>query len=72
MRYDLPELDETRGLHALLKNTKFAFFRRFWSERLVDIALGRVTYFEALFLAPPRCQLVEQICASIVHFLLKA
>ena len=51
------ESDETSGFHAQLKSTKFAFFRRFWSEGRVDIALGRVTDFEALFLTPPRCQL---------------
>ena len=56
MRYDLRESDETRGLHAQLKSTKFAFFRRFCSEGREDNALGRVTYFEALFLAPPRCK----------------
>ena len=56
MRYDLHESDETSGLHVPLKSTKFAFFRRFWSEGQVDIALGRVTYFEALFLVPPHCQ----------------
>ena len=54
MRYDLRESNETSGLHAWLKSIKFAFFRRFWSEGRVDIARGRVTYFEALFLAPPR------------------
>ena len=53
MRYDLRESNETSGLHAWLKSTKFVFFRRFWSEGRVDIALGRVTYFKALFLAPP-------------------
>jgi len=52
MRYDLGESDETSGLHAWLKSTKFAFFRRFWSEGRVD----RVTCFEAFFLASPRCQ----------------
>ena len=56
MRYDLRESDETSGLHAQVKSTKFAFFRPFWSEGRVDIALGRVTCFEALFLAPPCCQ----------------
>ena len=50
MRYDLRESNETSGLHAWLKSTKFAFFRRFWSGGRVDIALGRVAYFEALFL----------------------
>ena len=50
MSYDLRESNETSGLHAWLKSTKFAFFRRFWSGGRVDIALGRVTYFEALFL----------------------
>ena len=55
MRYGLRESNKTSGLHAWLKSIKFAFFRRFWSEGRVDIALGRVTYFEALFLAPPRC-----------------
>ena len=50
MRYDLGESDETSGLHAWLKSTKFDFFRRFWSEDRVD----RVTYFEAFFLASPR------------------
>ena len=53
MRYDLRESDETNG-HAWLKSTKFVFFRRFWSEGRVDIALGRMTYFEAFFFAPPR------------------
>ena len=55
MNYDLRESNETNGLHAWLKSTKFAFFRRFWSEGRVDIALSLVTYFEALFLVPPRC-----------------
>ena len=55
MRYDLRESNETSGLHAWLKSTKFAFFRRFFSEGRVGIALARVTYFEALFLAPPHC-----------------
>ena len=55
MRCDLRESNETSGLHAWLKSIKFAFFRRFWSEGRVDIALDRVTYFEALFLAPPPC-----------------
>ena len=41
---------KTSGLHAWLNSIKFAFFRRFWSGGRVDIALGRVTYFEALFL----------------------
>ena len=50
MSYDLRESNETSGLHAWLKSTKFAFYRRFWSGGRVDIALGRVTYFEALFL----------------------
>ena len=50
MSYDLRESNETSGLHAWLKSTKFAFFRRFWSGGRVNIALGRVTYFEALFL----------------------
>ena len=27
MRYDLRESNETSGLHAWLKSTKFAFFR---------------------------------------------
>ena len=55
MNYDLRESNETNGLHAWLKSTKFAFFRRIWSEGRVDIALSLVTYFEALFLVPPRC-----------------
>ena len=55
MRYDLRESNETSGLHPWLKSIKFAFFGRFWSEGRVDIARGRVTYFEALLLAPPRC-----------------
>ena len=38
MRYDLRELDETSGLHTRLEGSKFAFFRRFWSEGRVDIA----------------------------------
>ena len=56
MRYDLRESDETSGPHAQLNSAKFAFFRRFCSEGREDNALGRVTYFEALFLAPPRCK----------------
>ena len=50
MSYDLRESNETSGLHAWLKSTKLTFFRRFWSGGRVDIALSRVTYFEALFL----------------------
>ena len=61
MRYDLRESNETSGLHAWLKSTKFAFFRRFWSEGRVDIAWGRVTYFEALLLAPPRCDCQSRV-----------
>ena len=50
MSYDLRESNETSRLHAWLKSTKLTFFRRFWSGGRVDIALSRVTYFEALFL----------------------
>ena len=41
MRYDLGESDETSGLHAWLKSTKFDFFRRFWSEGRVErVSMG--------------------------------
>ena len=65
MSYDLRESNETSGLHAWLKSTKFAFFRRFWSGGRVNIALGRVTYFEALFLTmADKCWAVKRALRS--------
>ena len=54
MRYDLRESDETSGLHAWLKSTKFVFLSPILVRRPSRYSLGRVTYFEAFFFAPPR------------------
>lgn len=44
--------------HAQFKSTKFAYLRSFWSEGCVKFPglIETMTYFEALFSAPPHCQ----------------
>ena len=54
MQCNLRELDKTNGLHARLKNTKFAYLSSFWSEDHVDRVDWNNYIFWGIVLNSPR------------------